>query len=73
MAVEAIRDTAMGAATLPDDMRRYLAKAYRGELEVRVRGLQESADPLRCRWGSHRDTAIGLFGGGGSARFVAAR
>ncbi len=46
IAMEAIRDMAMSAVTLPEDMRRYLAKANRGELEVRVRGLPEGAQAV---------------------------
>ncbi len=38
IAIEAVRDMAMSAMTLPEDMRRYLTRANRGELEVRVRG-----------------------------------
>ncbi len=41
VAVEAVRDMAMSAMTLPEDLRRYLAKANRGELEVRVQGVEE--------------------------------
>ncbi len=41
--MEAIRDTAMGVMTLPEDVRRYLTKANRGELEVRVRGVGVAA------------------------------
>jgi predicted unusual protein kinase regulating ubiquinone biosynthesis (AarF/ABC1/UbiB family) len=43
IAMEALRDVAMSAMTLPEDMRRYLTRANRGELEVTVRGVQESA------------------------------
>ncbi|HSY21454.1 MAG TPA: AarF/UbiB family protein [Polyangiaceae bacterium] len=43
VAVEAVRDMAMSAVTLPEDLRRYLTKANRGELEVQVRGLSEGA------------------------------
>jgi predicted unusual protein kinase regulating ubiquinone biosynthesis (AarF/ABC1/UbiB family) len=43
IAMEALRDVAMSAITLPEDMRRYLTRANRGELEVTVRGVQESA------------------------------
>ncbi len=41
LAMEAVRDMAMGAVTLPEDFRKYLTKATRGELEMRVRGVQE--------------------------------
>jgi predicted unusual protein kinase regulating ubiquinone biosynthesis (AarF/ABC1/UbiB family) len=43
IAVEAVRDMAMSAMTLPEDMRRYLSRANRGELEIRVRGVQDGA------------------------------
>src|ERR1700685_1571577 len=41
--MEAVRDMAMSAVTLPEDMRRYLVKANRGELDIRVRGVAEGA------------------------------
>jgi ubiquinone biosynthesis protein len=63
IAMEAIRDTAMGAMTLPEDMRRYLTKANRGELEVRVRGLQEGARAVYVAARQVIYTAIGLFAG----------
>ena len=63
IAMEAIRDTAMGAMTLPEDMRRYLTKANRGELEVRVRGLQEGARAVYAAARQVVYTAIGLFAG----------
>jgi ubiquinone biosynthesis protein len=43
IAVETIRDMALGAVTLPEDLRKYLVRATRGEMEVRVRGVQEGA------------------------------
>jgi ubiquinone biosynthesis protein len=61
IAMETIRDMAMSAMTLPEDMRRYLLKANRGELEVRVGGVQEGA---RTVYASARQliyTAIGLI------------
>lgn len=39
----AVKDTAMSALAVPDDLRKYLSKALRGELEMRFRGLSESA------------------------------
>jgi ubiquinone biosynthesis protein len=63
IAMEAIRDTAMGAMTLPEDMRRYLTKANRGELEVRVRGVQEGARAVYAAGRQVIYTAIGLFAG----------
>ncbi len=41
LAMEAVRDMAMSAVTLPEDFRKYLTKATRGELEMRVRGVNE--------------------------------
>lgn len=46
IAIEAIRDTAFSAVTLPEDLRKYLTRATRGELEVRVRGLSEASRML---------------------------
>ncbi len=41
IALEAVKDTALSAMTLPDDLRKYLTRATRGELETRVRGVEE--------------------------------
>jgi predicted unusual protein kinase regulating ubiquinone biosynthesis (AarF/ABC1/UbiB family) len=43
IAMETVRDMALSAVTLPDDMRKYLTRATRGEMEVRVRGVHEGA------------------------------
>jgi predicted unusual protein kinase regulating ubiquinone biosynthesis (AarF/ABC1/UbiB family) len=61
IAMEAIRDMAMSAMTLPEDMRRYLVKANRGELEVRVRGAQDGARTIYATGRQLIYTAIGLF------------
>jgi hypothetical protein len=61
IAVEAVRDMAMSAMTLPEDMRRYLVKANRGELEVRVRGLHEGALGVYVAARQLIYTSIGLF------------
>jgi predicted unusual protein kinase regulating ubiquinone biosynthesis (AarF/ABC1/UbiB family) len=61
IAMEAIREMAMSAMTLPEDMRRYLLKANRGELEVRVRGVQEGARTIYVSARQLIYTAIGLF------------
>jgi len=63
VALEALRDMAVSAVTLPEDMRRYLTKANRGELEVRVRGLDEGARALYAAGRQMTYTAIGLFAG----------
>jgi ubiquinone biosynthesis protein len=61
IAMEAIRDMAMSAMTLPEDMRRYLVKANRGEIEVRVRGLQDGARTIYATGRQLIYTAIGLL------------
>jgi predicted unusual protein kinase regulating ubiquinone biosynthesis (AarF/ABC1/UbiB family) len=43
IALEAARDMALQAVTLPEDMRKYLTRAVRGELEVKVKGLSDGA------------------------------
>jgi len=63
IAMESIRDMAMSAMTLPEDMRRYLSNANRGELEVRVRGVREGALVVYAAGRQLIYTAIGLFGG----------
>ncbi len=63
VAMEAIRDMALSAVTLPEDMRRYLAKANRGELEVRVRGVHEGALAVYAGARQIVYTATGLFAG----------
>jgi predicted unusual protein kinase regulating ubiquinone biosynthesis (AarF/ABC1/UbiB family) len=63
IAIEAVRDMAMSAMTLPEDMRRYLTRANRGELEVRVRGLQEGGRAVYAVGRQIIYTAIGLFAG----------
>jgi predicted unusual protein kinase regulating ubiquinone biosynthesis (AarF/ABC1/UbiB family) len=61
IAIEAVRDMAMSAMTLPEDMRRYLTRANRGELEVRVRGVQEGGRAVYAIGRQVIYTAIGLF------------
>ena len=39
IAIEAVRDMALRAVTLPEDLRKYLTRANRGEGEIRVKGL----------------------------------
>jgi predicted unusual protein kinase regulating ubiquinone biosynthesis (AarF/ABC1/UbiB family) len=63
IAVEAVRDMAMSAMTLPEDMRRYLMRANRGELEVRVHGVQEGTFAIYAASRQLIYTAIGIFTG----------
>jgi ubiquinone biosynthesis protein len=43
IALEAAKDMGLKALTIPDDLRKYLTRANRGEAEVKVRGLQQAA------------------------------
>jgi predicted unusual protein kinase regulating ubiquinone biosynthesis (AarF/ABC1/UbiB family) len=63
IAVEAVRDMALSAVTLPDDMRKYLVRANRGELEVRVRGVEEGARVVYAVGRQLIYTAIGIAAG----------
>ncbi len=46
IAIEAVKDTALKAVGLPETIHRYVQKAVRGELEVRVRGMREGFDSI---------------------------
>jgi len=46
VALEAAKDMALKAVTLPDDLRKYLLRANRGEAEVRVRDLTKAASTV---------------------------
>jgi len=43
IALDAAKETALKALTLPDDLRKYLTRATRGELEYKVKGLGQAA------------------------------
>jgi predicted unusual protein kinase regulating ubiquinone biosynthesis (AarF/ABC1/UbiB family) len=43
IALEAAKDMALRAMTLPEELHKYLSKSVRGEIEVRVRGMTDSA------------------------------
>jgi hypothetical protein len=58
--METVRDMAMGAVTLPEDLRKYLTRATRGEMEVRVRGVAEGARTIYAIGRQVIYTAIGL-------------
>jgi predicted unusual protein kinase regulating ubiquinone biosynthesis (AarF/ABC1/UbiB family) len=44
LVMNALKDTAMSALAVPDDVRKYLSRAMRGELEMRFRGTHEGAN-----------------------------
>jgi predicted unusual protein kinase regulating ubiquinone biosynthesis (AarF/ABC1/UbiB family) len=60
IALEAVRDTFMSAVTLPDDLRKFLVRANRGELVFRVRGVTEGAHALYAVGRQLIYTAVGL-------------
>jgi predicted unusual protein kinase regulating ubiquinone biosynthesis (AarF/ABC1/UbiB family) len=43
LVMNALKDTAMSALAVPDDVRKYLGRAMRGDLEMRFRGIHEGA------------------------------
>ncbi len=63
MAMETVRDMAMGAMTLPDDLRKYLVRATRGEMEVKVHGMAEGARTLYAIGRQIIYTAVGIAAG----------
>jgi ubiquinone biosynthesis protein len=60
IALEAVKDMALKGLTLPDDVRRYLVRANRGEAEVRVKGLPQAAKVVYRGVRQLIFTAIGL-------------
>ena len=42
IALEAVKDMGLKALTIPDDLRKYLTRANRGEAEVKVKGLTQA-------------------------------
>jgi predicted unusual protein kinase regulating ubiquinone biosynthesis (AarF/ABC1/UbiB family) len=63
IAMETVRDMALGAVTLPEDLKKYLTRATRGEMEVRVRGVQEGARTMYAIGRQIIYTAIGIATG----------
>ncbi len=56
-----VRDATMSAVTLPDDLRKYLTRSMRGQLEVKVKGVDEAASAVRSSARQIIYAAIGLF------------
>jgi len=44
LARSAVKEIALSVLTLPEGLNRFVTRANRGEIEVRVQGLRESAD-----------------------------
>ncbi len=58
--VETVRDMAMSAVTLPEDLKKYLVRGVRGDLEIRVKGVQEGVRTLYATGRQLIYTVIGL-------------
>ena len=43
IALEAVKDMGLKALTIPDDLRKYLTRANRGEAEIKIKGLPQAA------------------------------
>ena len=63
IALEAAKDMALKAITLPDDIRKYLTRANRGEAEIRVKGLQQAAGLVYTGARQMIYAALGIAGG----------
>lgn len=63
VAMETVRDMALRAVTLPEDLRKFLQRATRGEMELRVKGVQEGARTLYTVGRQLIYTAIGIATG----------
>ena len=63
IALEAAKDMGLKALTIPDDLRRYLTRANRGEAEVRVKGLAHAAAVVYRGVRQLIYTALGLGAG----------
>jgi ubiquinone biosynthesis protein len=65
VALETVRDLALGAVALPEDLRRYLQRSSRGEIEMRVRGLDGAARSLYAIGRQLIYTAVSIAAGFG--------
>jgi ubiquinone biosynthesis protein len=63
VAMETVRDMALRAVTLPEDLRKFLQRATRGEMELRVKGVQEGTRTLYTVGRQIIYTAIGIATG----------
>ncbi|MDI1476587.1 AarF/UbiB family protein [Polyangium sp. y55x31] len=63
IAVEAAKDMALKAITIPEDLRKYLSRANRGEFELRVKGLPSAARLVYTGIRQLIYTAIGIASG----------
>jgi predicted unusual protein kinase regulating ubiquinone biosynthesis (AarF/ABC1/UbiB family) len=62
IAIQTVRDMALSAVTLPEDLRKYLVRAVRGELEVKVKGMSEGSAAVYAAGRQLAYVAIGVSG-----------
>ncbi|MBI2894112.1 MAG: AarF/ABC1/UbiB kinase family protein [Deltaproteobacteria bacterium] len=67
--LSAVKDMALGAISIPDDIKRYLAKAMRGDLEMRFRGMRESTSLIYALGHQLIYTLFALAGAGAAYLF----
>ena len=72
IALEAAKDMALKAVTLPDDLRKYLLRANRGEAEIRVRDLTRAANTVARSVRSLVFAALAIAGGYGALQLYLA-
>ncbi|NUP04548.1 MAG: AarF/ABC1/UbiB kinase family protein [Polyangiaceae bacterium] len=72
IAVEAAKDMALKAITLPEDLRKYLMRANRGESEVRVRDLTRAANTVARSVRQLVFAALSIAGGYGALQLYLA-
>ncbi len=63
IALEAAKDMGLKALTIPDDLKKYLTRANRGESEIRVKGLGQAAGLVYSGVRQLIYTAIGIAAG----------
>ncbi len=63
IALEAAKDMGLKALTIPDDLRKYLTRANRGEAEVKVRGLAQAASVVYAGIRQMVYAALGIAAG----------
>lgn len=63
IALEAAKDMAFKAITIPEDLRKYLIRANRGEQEIRVKGLAQAAGLVYAGARQMIYAAIGIASG----------
>lgn len=66
MLVKALKESAIGMLSVPQDIRRYIGRSLRGELQIRVQGLHEQSQ-LVYNLGQQLITALFVFAGAGAA------